>query len=240
MEKIESLLCKILADRPSSGTLVLILSRMKEDGHLKKVIQECIRALRINPDDIPVRRLLAETYLESGQISQAESELSNILTRIDHLVPIYRTLADILIKQKREKEAIDLLNLYLAHRPDDRESNQLLITLQSSVISPIEIEPEEVEERLPDIATATLAEIYFQQNKIREAIEIYEKVIVLKPDDHSSRQRLEELRDMIVRDYRHEKPGGEVKREGTLKTISILERWLTNMRKQFGPGISPT
>ncbi|MDY7036844.1 MAG: hypothetical protein SV375_11870, partial [Thermodesulfobacteriota bacterium] len=57
---------QILNNAPSPGTLFLVLSRLKEEGQLKRVIQECIKALNIYPDDIQIRQLLAESYLKSG------------------------------------------------------------------------------------------------------------------------------------------------------------------------------
>jgi len=46
------------------------------------------------------------------------------------------------------------------------------------------------------MATATLAEIYFQQGYLDKAIEIYLKVLRHDPDDEKSRARLSELRTM--------------------------------------------
>jgi tetratricopeptide (TPR) repeat protein len=46
------------------------------------------------------------------------------------------------------------------------------------------------------MATATLAEIYFQQGYLDKAIEIYQKVLRHHPDDEESRARLSELRGM--------------------------------------------
>jgi tetratricopeptide (TPR) repeat protein len=46
------------------------------------------------------------------------------------------------------------------------------------------------------MATATLAEIYFQQGYVDKAIEIYVKVLRQHPDDEKSRARLSELRAM--------------------------------------------
>jgi tetratricopeptide (TPR) repeat protein len=54
------------------------------------------------------------------------------------------------------------------------------------------------------MATATLAEIYFQQGYLDKAIEIYQKVLRHDPGDEKSRARLSELRAM--RSSRSEQP----------------------------------
>jgi hypothetical protein len=46
------------------------------------------------------------------------------------------------------------------------------------------------------MATATLAEIYFQQGLLDKAVEIYQKVLRHHPDDQKSRERLAALRAM--------------------------------------------
>jgi len=131
METTDALYSEILANRPSPGTLLLVLSRMKENGQLKEVIQECLKALSVYPNDIYIRRLLAESYLEEGRLSQAESELEKIIARIDDLMSSYILQAEIFVRQKREQEAIKVLKLYLAHRPDDDSALYLLNELQT-------------------------------------------------------------------------------------------------------------
>lgn len=137
MEKAASLFNDILSGSPSPDTLFLILSRMKDEGHHKRVIQECLKALKTCPCDIPLRRLLAETYFESGRLPQAESEINRVIALIDDLAPAYRFQAEILLRQGRGDEATAPLKCYLAHRPGDTESHRLLEELEyENVISP--------------------------------------------------------------------------------------------------------
>ena len=246
MENSLSLFDWILEGGPSPGTVFLILSRIKEEGHLKRVIQECLKALGIYPHDIPIRRLLAETYFESGQISQAESELNRIMTLIDDLASVYRLQTEILVRQNRKNEAIGSLRLYLAHRPDDTEANRLLEALQT----PEEIIDEPAgeeegdyshpaeDEELPDIATPTLAEIYYQQGQVQEAIDIYENIVSRNPDDLASRERLVELKgmmekDRISRDLSKDEETGKMRR-----ILSILEDWRASLQEKSKAGMT--
>lgn len=205
---------EILAAGPSPGTLYLILSKMKEEGELKRVIQESIKALMTYPSDIFLRKLLAETYMEDGQASMAENEFLKVTGHINDLISAYKSQAQIYLKQKRDEDAQKFLKLYLAHYPDDEEASLLLSSLSPPVDEP---EPETAqadleediisppaeetmvyqEDQLPDIATPTLAEIYFKQGQIQDARDIYEKVVMEHPDDEKSWQRLEELKAIL-------------------------------------------
>jgi len=238
MEAYDRLLDRILADAPSPGTLFLLLSRMKDQGHFKRVIQECTRVLNIYPHDIQIRRLLAETYFESDQIAQAESAMNKVLNEIYNLTASYRLHAEILLRQKREKEAVDTLKLYLAHRPDDREALHLLDTLRAKE-NQAQSGREKESERLPGIATPTLAELYFKQGRIPEAIETYEKVIARNPGSESLRQRLNELQEMLDQTPVSKGSASDKILGKKAKTISILDNWLTNIREKFGKG-TPT
>ena len=83
---------QILKRGASSETLRILLSELKKEGNLGKVIQECIKAIQIYPHDPFLRELLAESYLEAGFISQAEMELERLTSQIDELASMYKRL----------------------------------------------------------------------------------------------------------------------------------------------------
>lgn len=287
MANNDDLLSVLLDNGPSSGTFFLILSRMKEEGKFQKVIQECLKALQIYPNDIHIRQLLADTYFAAGQISQAGKELELIATKINDLTISYKLLAGIYIKQGRNEDAVDILNIYITHHPDDSEAVHLLENLQPIMElpdeepepepEPIAVPEEEIpektafekeleeaipeeigpepeheeglyeeavsepeEEELPEIATATLAELYFDQGHLSEAISTYEKIIEQNPEDESSKSRLEELKTMLAKE---EEPAAEtvdpVKKKKE-KMISTLESWLSAIQDDSKTGVSPT
>ncbi len=227
---------QILTNGPSPRTLFLVLSKMKEEGQLRRVIQECLKALSIHPFDIHIRQLLAESYFESGLISQAESELDKVTTMMNDFIPTYRLQAEIYHRERREEEAAEALKLYLAHRPDDQEARNLLDTLMPVEEVPVtkpEPDVEEISGPVEEIATPTLAELYFDQNLIQEAIATYEKVVAQNPEDERSRQRLEELKAMSIEDEALESDykGVETIRQKKEKIITILEGWLANIKE---------
>jgi tetratricopeptide (TPR) repeat protein len=253
VESSDRFIKDILDKGPSPGTIYLVLSRMKEEGHLQGVIEECLKALVKYPDDINIRRLLGESYLEDGRLTEAELEFKEVISHIENSISCYSFLAELLIQQKREEEALKSLKLYLAHCPDDKEALDLLESLQpvednSNETSPIieeetilpeapeeEVIEEPVKEGSPDMATAALAEEYCDQGLIDMAVKTYEKLIVQDPDNSKYLPRLNEI--MAMKEDQQKEiervDRAKLKKE---KMIAVLESWLESFREQSNTG----
>ncbi len=301
MEKSSDLLDRILIHGPSQSTVLIALTAMKEEGRTSEVIQGCLKALDIYPDDIRLRTLLAESYQEAGFIGRAEAELSRVTSEIDDLTSAYKLQARIYARQGRLEESFESLKRYLASNPDDQEGLDLLnrirppepevapeeepvveavepapgtepvietfeaepqiktateaveaapeeepveepsaemlepgpvpeeLAPQEEIIPPAEIE-EEPEEPVVELATPTLAELYFTQGQIQEAISTYEKVLLNVPDDKASEQRLAELKSSIAQEAEPLPSEDDIARIKTEKTIATLDNWLTRMK----------
>ncbi|GAI85178.1 unnamed protein product [marine sediment metagenome] len=172
------------------------------------------------PDDIDIRKLLAETYFEQGSIRLAETELEKLGKQIGDLSSVFKLQAELFRKEDRIEEAIDSLKIYLAHHRSDQEAIRLL----SELSSPHEEEPSV-------LPTSTLAEIYYKQGELEEAIKMYEQVVEVSPDDEKSKTRLNELKGMKEAEE-HRKAKEEIVKEKKLKLIGILERWLANIEQR--------
>ncbi len=338
MGNASDLLDQILTHGPSQNTIFIALSKMKEEGLHSKIIQECLKALSVYPDDIRIRHLLAESYLETGFISLAEEELLKVASEIEKLTPAYMLQTRIYKRQNKPEKAIESLKIYLALNPDDQEAIDLYEEIApTETATPLEVsepdqledepveesieeeqeteppeedleveaeveaevdaeeeleieaelkaeleaeietevetvepateeepieeiaEPEPEEKELPeeetseiiedeaevsgieeeeeivDIATPTLAELYFNQGQIQEAIETYEKVLLNDPADETSEQRLNELKTSLNTEAEPQLPeddGGDLFQEKTEKSIAILEGWLAQLQKK--------
>jgi tetratricopeptide (TPR) repeat protein len=260
MATSDELYHQILTNEPSAETLCIVLSKLRAAGQYSRVIQECIKALRMHPNDIPLRQLLAETYFDAGLLAHAEAELEKVMSNLDHLAPLYKLQAQVFYRQRREEEAIKSLRIFLAHWPDDQEALHFLQLMEAppqtlpeasppapevgtsvgtppvGAPEPAEEIPEPMvesieEEGLPEVVTPTLAEVYVNQGQIKEAILVYEKIVARDADDLTVRRRIEELRAMIAA----ETPAESLKRardaKNREKIISTLEMWLEEMRK---------
>jgi tetratricopeptide (TPR) repeat protein len=260
MTTSDDLYHQILTSGPSSETIYFILSKLKTEGQHSRVIQECVKALYTYPNDIPLRHLLAEAYLDAGLLAEAEAELEKVMPKLDHLATLYKLQAHVLYGQKRAEEAMKSLKIFLAHSPDDPEALQLLQAMETSpepplktpspvpeVREPLQIFPDEAEppaaeipapkaegtgeEGLPEIVTPTLAEVYAGQGQIVEAIRIYERIAAQQGDDSAVRPRIEELKAMMAHENPAEPPKEDEDEQKKAKIISILELWLEEVRK---------
>ncbi|MBW1705468.1 MAG: tetratricopeptide repeat protein [Deltaproteobacteria bacterium] len=278
MENSNDIFGRILGSGPSQNTVFLLLRKMKEEGRLGEVITECLKALDFYPNDVQLRTLLAETYLEMGFIGQAERELDRITSDIKNLISAYKLQADIYTRQKRHEEASEALKRYLALNPDDREALDLLAKIKPVEEEPVPKAPEipeeagpaleeefeeeikeeiiteppeipeevvlaaeeeikeepappELPEEVADLATPTLAEIYYNQGQMDEAINTYEKVILNNPEDKSSIERLEALKAQIAEKPEVKATPEDAIRARTEKMITVLEGWLERIQE---------
>ena len=200
-------------ETPSAS--VLLIRLLIEEGKTEIAVKACLKALEIFPDDMNIRRLLAETYFSQGHLDLAEKELGKLAHKIGELSSIFKLQAKVFRKEDRLREAIKALELYLAHHSSDKEATQLLSELSS---------PREEEQ--PVLPTSTLAEIYYNQGALDEAIETYQQVLRDSPDDAKSKKRLKELMEIKKTGDQGKSTEGIV-REQKVKFIGILERWLT-------------
>jgi len=312
MEKSNDLIGQILSHGPSQGTLSLVLRKMQQEGRHSEVIQECLKGLDRYPDDIRLRILLAESYLEVGSLGQAEEELEKALSMIEGLISSYKLKARICIREKRSEEAAHALRLYLVHKPKDQEALDLL-TQVGPVLGDTDDVPEKPPERevlaekedqevldlleqvrpakdaadevpddpterkpseergdqedldlleqfgptqqdtdkIPDeppeekafaekwdqeivpseIATPTLAEIYYNQGQIDETIATYERVLLDNPNDKASALRLSELKGFINEEEGPQPENIDPLRSRKERMIEILERWRAKVQE---------
>lgn len=252
MDIPENSINEILKSNPSQGTLYVLLQVMKDSGRHNIVIGECVKALLRYPEDLVLRKILAEAYLDAGRLAEAESEFEKVIKGIKNLAGVYRSRAEILIRQKKENEAADILRQYLVFAPEDQDAAILLEELLTTIaVESIELHEEQVDagisetvepavadlmeteepDEFPEIITASLAQTYFDQGKLTEAREIYEKLIEKAPDDAALRSRLGEITALM--EQKDEKEAREIEntiRRKKERMISILDSWRGNIK----------
>ena len=239
MEQATDLFDSILRAGPSQSTLLIILAGMKKEGRLTEVIRECRKALNVFPDDIRLRALLAGSYLEEGLMDQAETELGIAGSDIDDLSHVFKLQAELFAQQERTTEAIEALKRYLAHKPDDEEAVDLLKKLE-----PVEEDaglqiPKTTEEKagvteeelFSVLASPTIAELYYNQGHIEEAVSTYESYLLKNADDKSAIKRIAELQAIASKKGEPQIIYEDEKRAGKEKMISVLETWLSRIRE---------
>ena len=253
MDIPENSINEILEKNPSQGTLYVLLSVMMENGRHNLVIRECLKALLQYPEDLTLKKILAEAYLRDGRLVEAESEFGKVIDGIKNLAGAFRSQAEIYVRQKREDDAINSLKQYVAFFPENDDAAILLEELLATrAVESIDLGEEQIDagisetgepdavdlmetqesDELPEIITSSLAETYFNQGKLAEAREIYEKLVERDPEDTSLKSRLDEISAMMEQNDEQE----EIKVEDTVRRkkermISILDSWRSNIRE---------
>lgn len=224
----------ILNNGPSDNTLLLLLNQFKSRGRTGEIIRRCLEAKKRGPNGPGLALLLAEAYLEKGFVGLAEIEIGQVISEIEKYSIAYRLAAEILIRRNRPEDATKLLETYLIHNPDDIEASELLKNIRTVKGRQNETEHEKVrvETFSSDLASPTIAEIYYEQGQINEAINTYEKILLKRSEDQKAQKRLEELKTMNLRD---EKTVSSDNRSGSYnkeRIRNILEGWIFRIKEQ--------
>ncbi len=220
MADLDKMYDDIMDTIATSQSNLLLINLLKDQGKAGSVIKACLKLLEFFPDDIAIRKTLAETYLEQGNTGLAEGEIDTICRKINELSQIYKLQAKLFQREGRLDEAIEALRLYAAHCPDDQEAKDLLSELTARL-----------GEEKSVLLTPTMAEIYFEQGEIEEAITIYKEIVKAFPDDRQYRTRLNELENMNE-SRKVKETGEESSKEKKLKMLGTMEKWLEVMEKK--------
>ncbi|MCD6261539.1 MAG: tetratricopeptide repeat protein [Deltaproteobacteria bacterium] len=233
MIQFDNFLHMLLENIPSRNTAFLILDRMKKNGKTDNMEETCTRVLERYPDDIRIRGILAEYYMDKGLTDKAAEEIERASSMLDNLSYIYKLAAKIRQKQNNEQAAAASLKKYMAIHPDDRDVSSMLNNTMPDSTDTDGIEEDIVgkghEEKEEDILVSpTIAELYFKQGKIDKAINAYKKVVEKNPADESSKQRIKQLLSMLDDSF-HD--NSHAIREKTERMITVMERWLTGIKE---------
>ena len=230
---------EILNQGPSQDTVRIILARFKDEGLVNEAVKWCMKFLRAYPDDVRLRMLLAECYLEMGSVGQAETEFLMVSSMIRDLTPAYARLAEIYTEQKRFSEAAEAAGMFLAYHPDDPRFRELLEKAApakdaSEEEAPVHARPvlsDDEAESLADLATPTIAELYYGQGQLEAAVATYEKVLREHPDDSVSAERLSHIKaEMEIPISNVNRDPGDIRVKNE-KMLTILEKWLPRTRE---------
>ena len=220
MSTSEGLYTEIIDKIETPSASALLVKLLLKEGKTEIAIEACLKALEIFPDNMTIRRLLADTYLQQGQTELAERELERLAAQIGEFTSVFKLQAKLFKKEEKLKEAIRALEVYLVHHKDDEEASRLFSELSFADKGERDVVP-----------TPTLAEIFFDQGALEEAIKVYQQVVEASPNDEKSKMRLDELRQMNVTGV--QKTAGETAtKDKTLELIRILENWLGAIESQ--------
>jgi tetratricopeptide (TPR) repeat protein len=90
VEELDKIYEEIKDNIATPKAWLIFAESLKKAGNPERVIMACKKVLEVFPDDMDIRRLLAETYFEQGYDELAEIELERLSRKINQLSPIYK------------------------------------------------------------------------------------------------------------------------------------------------------
>ena len=214
---------QMMSKDPSSQVFVYLAEALWEREMYEEAIETCTNGLRLRPHDLRARVILGLSYLRTGALDSAETELLKAKEMLEINTVIYRNLAELYDKKGDSEQAFHYQKLFEAIHP--------------STVAGVETEVAEAgaesvtEEALPEdpemMDTVTLAELYEEQGHVDKAIEVYRKILETSPEIEEVETRLAELEKQI----------GEPPEGRTL--LSALEAWQSKLREKAAPESMP-
>jgi tetratricopeptide (TPR) repeat protein len=214
---------QMMSKDPSSQVFIYLAEALWEREMYEEAIETCINGLRLRPHDLRARVILGLSYLRTGALDSAETELLKAKEMLEINAVIYRDLAELYDQKGDSEQAFHYQKLFEAIYP--------------SAVAEVETEVDEAGsesvagEALPEDAemmdTVTLAELYEQQGHVDKAIEMYRKILETSPETEEIEARLAELEKRI----------GEPQEGRTL--LSVLEAWQGTLREKAAPESMP-
>ena len=209
----------------------LLAESYQEVGFIGRAEEELTRVTSEIDDLSYAYKLQARIYAQQERLDESFESLKRYLA----LNPDDREGLDLLDKIKPAAPEIESEGIPVDEEPlpevdvPEPETEPAIESAAGSTEAEPEVKPTE-EEPVVDLATPTLAELYFSQGQIREAVNTYEKVLLDNPDDKASEQRLAELKTSISQEAKPLPSKEEVAGIKTEKTIAILENWLNSIQ----------
>ncbi|MCC3405808.1 MAG: TIGR04372 family glycosyltransferase [Microcoleus sp. PH2017_10_PVI_O_A] len=139
------------------------------------------QAIKLNPSVKDSYRNLAETLTKQQQLEVAIATTRKAINLAPEQAENYCQLGEILTQQNRRIEAIESYKKAIVLNFDRELSRTNLVNL---LIEQAEIDGEKQKQNKPSVgeeALFNLGNLLIQQGKLAEAIEIYQKVLELKP-----------------------------------------------------------
>jgi tetratricopeptide (TPR) repeat protein len=221
MDEVE-LYRQMLTKDPSSQVFVYLAEALFERSMYTEAIETCLNGLRLHPHDLRARVILGLSYLRTEKLDRAESELLRAKEILEINMATYHGLAE-LYERKGDEEMSSLYRrLY-----EVVQSPEAVAAAEPE--GPPQIEPgvEAPAAEEPEVATATMAELYAQQGHLDKAAVVYRTILESSPESLEISERLAELERKAKTAETH------------AKLVSMLEKLCDNLKNRPSTGVAP-
>jgi tetratricopeptide (TPR) repeat protein len=215
MDELE-LYQQMMSKDPSSQVFVYLAEALLEHEMYKEAIETCVNGLRLRPHDLRARVILGVSFLRTGELDRAESELLKAKEMLEINTVTYRALAELYEKKGDSESAEGYRRLFEAIHPAEAEAIGSEKEETDSETAVEEVPPEKTA-----MSTISMAQLYEEQGHLQEAAEAYRKIFDASPETEGVEDKLADLERRV----------GEAQVKRNL--LSILELWQKNMRDKI-------
>ncbi len=214
---------QMMSKDPSSHVFVYLAEALWEREMYEEAIEICTNGLRLRPHDLRARVILGLSYLRTGALDSAETELLKAKEMLEINTVIYQNLAELYDKKGDSDLAFHYQKLFEAIHSSAAGGMETAVAEAGPESVADEVLPEDAEM----MDTITLAELYEQQGHVDKAIEVYRKILDTSPETEEVEARLAELEKRI----------GYPPQDRTL--LSVLEALQSQVREEADPESMP-
>lgn len=188
-----------------------------------EAIETCIEALRVHPEDLRARVILGVSYMRTGKLDRAESELLKAREMLGISSDVYISLAELYDQKGNAQQAARYRKLFETFR----SANEFLSRTEPSqpaaekLGADLESKSEGVSEIEPEVTTITMAELYVQQGHLEKAAVVYRKILETAPETSGIEEKIAEL----------EKKISDSRSRPSL--LHVLESWRHQLRERI-------
>ncbi|UCG19798.1 MAG: tetratricopeptide repeat protein [Deltaproteobacteria bacterium] len=215
MDELE-LYQQMMSKDPSSQIFVYLAEALLENEMYKEAIETCVNGLRLRPHELRARVILGVSYLRTGELDRAESELLRAKEMLEINTVTYHALAELYDKKGDSESAERYRRLFEAIHPIEEKAIGSEREEKEGETATTEVPPEKTE-----MSTITMAQLYEEQGQLKEAAEVYRKIFDAFPETDGVEDKIAELERRV----------GETQVKRNL--LSILESWQKNMKDQI-------
>jgi tetratricopeptide (TPR) repeat protein len=208
---------QMMSKDPSSQVFVYLAEALLEHGMYKEAIATCANGLRLRPHDLRARVILGVSFLRTGELDRAESELLKAKEMLEINAVTYLSLAELYEKKGDFDLAERYRRLFEAIHPTGAEEVLTEKEKTESEMVVAEVQPEKTE-----ASTITMAQFDEEQGHLRETADLYGEISDASPEEEDVEDTPSDLERHVGE--------GDAKRN----LLSILELWRKNLQDRIG------
>ena len=185
---------RLLGNMPAATEQLKLFHQMKTYYDRTYAVES---ALAEEPMNTTLRLKLAEIHLEHKHIAAAVATYQGLIRLHPNLTVGYDKLGRLYMNLNMPQHAIPFFQKVLELNPDTVEAHVRLgwLYTKSKTFDKAESHLQAAIEKMPQLSLAYhgLAEVYTQQGQLQKAIEVYQHITKIKPNDDDARKALHNL-----------------------------------------------